>query len=188
MCYQLNEDIFVIGYYHECKDYPRNILTSFFNVVHSEEIDWKFEIKKLTVKEHHKVEVKYYENQGKTADGYVLIDFENKIYHNQYPTASYGQTSDAGDRMFYVDTSNLNLKEVLQENKIIHYALLEEQYEFIKEKIQKLMSECGDFVRYSKMIQEIDEILLKQYSKKMEEYKPYPDVLPEYTAFKLVDA
>lgn len=188
MRYQLNEDIFVIGYYHNDKDRPNRIITSIFDVILSPEIDWKFEIKKLTVTEHHKVEVKYFENQGKTADGYVLIDFENKVYHNQYPTASYGQTSDAGDRMFYIDTSNRNLKEVLQENKIIRYALLEEQYGFIKEKIQQLMSECGDFVRYSKMIQEIDEVLLKQHGKKMEEYKPYPDVLPEHTAFKLADA
>lgn len=56
----------------------------------------------LTVTEHHKVpwdqdpkgELKY--------DGFVLKDSKGRIWHNQYPKASYGQISDQGDRTFYL--------------------------------------------------------------------------------------
>ena len=62
----------------------------------------KITIKKLTVKEHHRVLNQWAnENEVPDCDGFILSDEEGKIWHNQYPRASYGQLSDAGDRMFW---------------------------------------------------------------------------------------
>ena len=55
----------------------------------------------LKVKEHHKVNDEFEdESQEKTCDGFVLECEDGKTWHNQFPRASYGQTSDAGDRHF----------------------------------------------------------------------------------------
>lgn len=42
----------------------------------------------------HDVDIDYSENKTK---GYIFVDDNNIEYHNQYPTASYGQTSTIGD-------------------------------------------------------------------------------------------
>jgi hypothetical protein len=54
----------------------------------------------LTVAEHHRVRSDYdAETEEPRYDGYVLKSGDD-VWHNQYPTAEYGQVSDAGDRMF----------------------------------------------------------------------------------------
>ena len=72
-------------------------------------------IKKLVVTEHHRVLTEWDKDDAEpSCDGFVLKDEENAIWHNQYPKASYGQVSDAADRMFwkagyrYVASENLN--------------------------------------------------------------------------------
>lgn len=60
----------------------------------------KIQFDHLTVTEHHRVCDSYAaENSEPNCDGFVLKSGDN-VWHNQYPTASYGQTSDAADRMF----------------------------------------------------------------------------------------
>lgn len=56
---------------------------------------------KLEVTEHHKVRNSY-DDESKVPeyDGYVLKDSNGVEFHNQYPTASYGQTTDTGNRRF----------------------------------------------------------------------------------------
>ena len=55
----------------------------------------------LVVKEHHKVNNEFEDaDQEKTCDGFVLECEDGKTWHNQFPRASYSQTSDACDRQF----------------------------------------------------------------------------------------
>lgn len=58
------------------------------------------EIIDLTVEEHHKVPWEFGTDDDKPYDGYVLKDAEGNDWHNQYPTACYGQISTEGDYRF----------------------------------------------------------------------------------------
>jgi hypothetical protein len=58
--------------------------------------DLKINSKLLKCESHHKVPVDYSDS---IADGFIFLDKEGNKYYNQYPTASYGQTSDEGDRI-----------------------------------------------------------------------------------------
>lgn len=61
----------------------------------------KITITELEVTEHHKVAVDYDPDQKKDCDGYLLKAVDGTIYANQYPQASYGQTTDTGNRRFH---------------------------------------------------------------------------------------
>lgn len=65
----------------------------------------------LTVTEHHKVPGEW--DNEKKYDGFILIDGQNRVWHNQYPRAIYGQLSDSSDDLF---TTPL-LKQLLIDNK-----------------------------------------------------------------------
>jgi hypothetical protein len=54
----------------------------------------KLEIISLECMEEHEVPVEYSED---TTKGYIFKDQEGRIYHNQYPVASYGQMDTSGD-------------------------------------------------------------------------------------------
>ena len=81
------------------KDSNREIASNAhcFNPVRDELI--KIEGVILTVKEHHKVRLDYDQKDATpTYDGYILLDEKTgELYNNQYPYASYGQTSDTAN-------------------------------------------------------------------------------------------
>jgi len=52
----------------------------------------------LTVAEHHKVAGEW--SNEKEYDGFILKDNQDRVWHNQYPKASYGQTSGEADGNF----------------------------------------------------------------------------------------
>jgi hypothetical protein len=61
----------------------------------------KISIMKLKVMEHHRVRDNTTpDNAEPTCDGFVLVDEQGNTWHNQYPLARYGQTTDVADRMF----------------------------------------------------------------------------------------
>ncbi len=82
-------------------------------------LPWESEIleismKNLVVTEHHKVPSSYDPSGEKNYDGYVLKDNEGRVWHNQFPYASYGQISDEGNRLFEPawDLSDAELDEL----------------------------------------------------------------------------
>lgn len=52
----------------------------------------------LTVSEHHKVSGEW--SDELEYDGFILKDEKDRVWHNQYPVARYGQISDSGDGLF----------------------------------------------------------------------------------------
>lgn len=67
------------------------------------EMPVKINFIKLTVAEHHKV-YSAWEDQSKgepECDGFILKDDQGVRYFNQYPIASYSQTTDTCDRRFW---------------------------------------------------------------------------------------
>lgn len=57
-------------------------------------------IKLLTVKEHHRAP-EYWDTANVLAhDGFILEDSEGRVWHNQFPKASYGQLDCSADFLF----------------------------------------------------------------------------------------
>lgn len=66
-------------------------------------------ILELTVTEHHKVRGDYDDETVEPKyDGFVLKDKQGRIWHNQYPLASYGQLSDESDHEYNLAISQMN--------------------------------------------------------------------------------
>lgn len=80
------------------------------------------EIKKLVVKEHHKVAWDQDENNEKKYDGYILEDETGKIWYNQYPTANFGQLDDSMNFKFVAsdDTEFVYFDDVTIALKGVH--------------------------------------------------------------------
>lgn len=61
----------------------------------------RIEFVELTVTEHRKVRWEYEEETVEPKyDGFILVDAQGREWHNQYPRASYEQTSDTCDGLF----------------------------------------------------------------------------------------
>lgn len=97
MRYQVGEKLIVVSFqYQDDTGISRFSMPYSFHEKGIEKI-W---MKELEVKEHHKVSWEYDSEDKKNNDGYILVDGENEIYHNQYPKASYGQVSNEADFRF----------------------------------------------------------------------------------------
>lgn len=75
-----------------------------------------FLFKVLTVSEHHRVPSEYGDKNELTCDGYILRSTDSngteRTWHNQFPYASYGQLSDAGDAIFTLDSEEATSEEI----------------------------------------------------------------------------
>lgn len=98
MNYEVGKEVIAIGFHSndsEIESYPflieyiKNGLKLFF--------------KTLIVKEHHKVAWEFDQNNEKKYDGFVLSSKDNEVYYNQYPQASYSQTSSDYDYAFVLN-------------------------------------------------------------------------------------
>ena len=73
---------------------------------------------KVRCEEHHPVRSEWDDAAAEPQyQGFIFKDAEGTVYHNQYPTASYGQLTDHADRM-------LHHAEVTDENLWTRYELL----------------------------------------------------------------
>lgn len=69
------------------------------------------ELIELKCSEHHNVPVEYSKND--TTDGFIFTDANGVKYENQYPSASYGQTSTIGDHICSLFINEENNKQLL---------------------------------------------------------------------------
>jgi hypothetical protein len=98
----------IIAIHYRIKDHR-----SFFNPIFCPWDDTltKLDLAVLTVTEHHKVAWDQDPTGKREYDGFLLQDQTGQQWSNQYPHASYGQVSDAADRMFdrrYPDDIDFN--------------------------------------------------------------------------------
>lgn len=83
-------------------------------------------IVKLTVTEHHRVRDSWAKKDAKPdCDGFILKDDAGNVWHNQYPMASYGQTSDEGNRRFHRHIAEEGgLKKLIDNKELFEVHLL----------------------------------------------------------------
>jgi hypothetical protein len=133
---------------------------------------------KLTVKEHHKVAWDYDETGEAKYDGYVLVDDAKRLYHNQYPTASYGQLSDTANRRY--NLAEVEIDERMKkriERGVIPYDshLLTDVLESIERGKSDLIAVPKTASRY-KAAQAKRRLLVELYTRIINEFHhTYPD-------------
>lgn len=174
MRYNLNEDIFVISFYKTTETENKNL---FFlpsvNDIYNDNIS--FSLRKIYPTQHIKVAWDYDPNNEKEYDGYILKDKEGNDFSNQFPFASYSQTSNDCDYLFIQSDNDCffwDLEFYLNRlDDIIYYishkhknALSQEEYNAVV-KFQKLIVD-----KFNSEIQFNDKILIKSLFK-MDNYE-----------------
>lgn len=145
-------------------------------------------LKELEVKEHHKVGWDQDPAGEKKHDGYILQDSDGKYYHNQYPSASYGQLSCEGDTAFERNFPGGKDEVELYFNKPeepADFKLLTEVYSKIARGIMDIqailanperVADHEEFRQKADLLipvkEDIDKQLAETYKKKMES-KPF---------------
>lgn len=81
-------------------------------LLYNNQMPESFIFKTLTVTEEHHVPDEYGDPSDLKYIGYRLIDEQQSLYNNQYPTASYGQLSDVGNRMFQREVQDSSIKNI----------------------------------------------------------------------------
>lgn len=108
-------------------------------------------IKPLTCESEHDVDIDYSNDKTK---GYIFRDEDGNKYHNQYPSASYGQMSNRGDWECMG----------IVEGKLIHYSSVDFVYSDIKRSLFKFPNpQIDDFLknRASEIEAELEKVGLK---------------------------
>lgn len=100
MRYEIGQELFVINFV-----FQSNIDRQVSGIYHvpllfDNEQPINVNILKLTVSEHHKVPNEWDTENKLDCDGFMLRADDGTVYANQYPRASYGQTSDTANRRF----------------------------------------------------------------------------------------
>lgn len=113
MRFEIGQQVLFINVkYHKKDNVPISFSSLFDPRIHELE---DIEVKVLTVKEHHKVPSCYEPNGNKEYDGFIFTekvnDCKEQLWHNQYPTAVYGQLSDDNDRKVRRH-SDFNIQEI----------------------------------------------------------------------------
>lgn len=115
MRFQPTQVLFAVQFTHARDLNAENIGMFSQPLLYSDEMPSKINFTKLMVTEHHKVYDTYDEKREKPpeCDGYILTDTEGRLWSNQYPTASYGQMSDEGNRRFHRHSTTKEGEEAL---------------------------------------------------------------------------
>ncbi len=150
---------------------------------------------KLTVTEHHKVPDAHAPDTEAKYDGYLLKNDAGQVFANQYPHASYGQTSDEGNRRFAVHiTKSGELDKLQEENEkaVFEYYLLSD----VLEKIQRGIKDLGEIpateARYQQCIEKRDLLqnfynrIVKEFGEKYPDYQLYLEWKPPFKKSVLI--
>ena len=118
MRYEVNQKLFAINF-----SYPGNFNYGLYTqpLLNNDIAPSEINFIELQVTEHHKVPNSWGNVNDKDCDGYLLKDADGNPFVNQYPTASYGQTTDTGDRRF---RRRIELEEQLVKGGPYEYHLL----------------------------------------------------------------
>lgn len=107
------------------------------------------EIFNLKVTEHHQVAWDQDPNGEKRHDGFILTAEDGGVWYNQYPTASYGQTSDTADRRFTINHAKMIPNNEAEEKELAERC---ENLRFIT--VETLTGFISDFYRAVRFAQQ----------------------------------
>lgn len=188
MRYQVGEKLIVVSFqYQDDTGISRFSMPYSFHEKGIEKI-W---MKELEVKEHHKVSWEYDSEDKKDNDGYILVDGENEIYHNQYPRASYGQVSSEADFRFHrqMDLETYKNRRDSSSFHLYEHRLLTQVYSDIVEGIGYYAKSDVPNARLEKLLQvkaDLEKQLASEFKKKFVS-KPIHEDHPDIVVWSLED-
>lgn len=132
MRYELNQKLFAVNF-----AYPGNITLGLYSppLLRNDLMPTKINFVELEVTEHHRVPNSWGAADDKSCDGYLLKTSDGVEFANQYPSASYGQISDAADRRFHKHIESI---EQLEKGEPYEYNLLSDTLSLIYKGIDDL--------------------------------------------------
>ena len=181
MRYQPQQEIFVVAFRYPTMD--QRMLTYRQPLIHDDNQPTRIYFNKLTVAEHHRVRSEWAAVDSEpTCDGYLLSAEDGKVYSNQYPTASYGQTTDTADRRFFL---HLEEKEGVYEKFLadnpdspLEYNLLTDVIESIMKGIKDLGAIPTEAENYKRAKAKHDQLVVLQARMLLEFTQWFPDYVP----------
>lgn len=133
---------------------------------------------KLTVMEHHKVSQPH--SLEAECDGYILTSPEGDVFHNQYPIASYGQSSDLRNRVFTTSTKGMSKDQIRElvknsKNKPWQYVTIDEVYTPINTAVNLVDTKIDEHTlyRFSKLLKMFNSAFEEQFPGKELSVVPY---------------
>lgn len=193
MRYELNQELFAVQFVTAMAAANKDIGLYVKPLMFNNHIPVLINFTKLVVAEHHKVPNEWDpEGAEPKYDGYLLKDEKDTVFANQYPRASYGQISDAGNRRFNIhetDKTDANaLFEQLKNNPEMayEYNLLTDTLESVRKGIDDLenIPVTDEFYpqaqEKARCLKIVLELTVEQFGKK---YPDYQIVLEKKPAF-----
>lgn len=151
----------------------------------------KITIKKLVVKEHHKVPWDQDPDGEKKYDGYVLTDEKGVVWHNQYEKASYGQVSDTANWMFNLAlTGDHNISYLRHSGTIHEMEAVTVFYNSLAKGIEFHRNNGNDPSYTAKLValsDDIKKMLKDEFGKELQPYDAYPSKPGIVIHYKIVD-
>lgn len=177
MRYEIGQEIHVVSFYNtDHKFRGRQALPS---ASLQSEATLTHRFAKLSVVEHHKVAWDQNPNGAKEHNGFILKDSDGNVYHNQYPTAAYGQMTTEADNYFLRKPSEgQRLADLVGQEGTYSYVDIEYAYEFCFNLIESSIdSEKRAF--YKRRLDELTAYLLTQEKQvlRVPIWEDLPDIL-----------
>lgn len=134
-------------------------------------IPWRDQLTSLTilhmiVKEHHKVPWDQDDSEELKYDGFIFDDHNGTIWNNQYPRASYGQTTDTADWIVKYPIESLEQYEQLKKDgrKVFYAQDLGKYLDTVLQGIREMADTPGSELECKAFEAHYDEIVAQYES------------------------
>lgn len=188
--YSVGQKLIIITYIRKDGISPLSVLPYLINNSLEKEVA-ELVLTELTIGTHHKVAWEYDEQKEKKYDGYIAVDKNNNVWHNQYPRAAYEQTSNEGDYAFYKNLDSMNSGESVEDFFKRHGTYDGTLLTHHRDVLKRLSQKDSPYMKsVTKLIEKIDNKLKDEFNLKLEEVPLCKDKpsLSKYTKFILVPA
>ncbi len=149
----------------------------------------------MEVMEHHMVPDSYSGPTGKKEyDGFILKGIDEVIWHNQYPSAHYGQLSDEGNRRFRRKLDD-DLDTLIANEEVVECHLLTDVIRNIREGIKELSKPEHKDTNSErvKQLTQLDQEITKKFNDEFKKdfdrvaiWEKHPDIV-HYVVIDLAD-
>lgn len=170
MRYQVGQEIIIVHFAANDSAYGRNNFYRAPFLYNSNEEITAITFKTLTVTEHHLVAWDQDPTEELKYNGYLLKDAAGQEFSNQYPRASYGQTSTTGDLRFNVHCRTKEDEEKLLAiykegtTDVVEYHLFTDAYQDIVKGIADLTAAVKDHEKKGEQPTAVLSVLLQKLS------------------------
>ncbi len=182
MRYQPKQELFVVQFAYD----PEGERNRWYRLpmLHDNEQPTRINFNKLIVTEHHRVPGEWDNADVEPQyDGYLLKDEQGEPFSNQFPRASYGQTSDEGNRRFSLRLDSVEAyheKEKANPRIAFEYHLLTSVMESMEKGIKQLSNIVDTVAEPEERKVRASEKLVELVTLRDRIYREFKEQYPQY--------